>query len=452
MTAANDLVEALARALETQDERPIRASLAHVHRADIAEALEHFDLRSTWRTLSALDAPERAETFGYMSPRHQIALARTLDRRQLAHILRHMSSDERVDLFNQLTAAQKEELLPSLAQAERDDIRQLARYEEGTAGAIMTSDYASLAPEFSASEAIERLRLEAPDKETIYQAYVIDSDRRLLGAVSLRDLIVARAHERVGELMRTGVISVAVDRSAEEAASMVSKYDLLALPVVDENKQLVGIVTYDDAMDVVEDEATEDIQRVGSVAALESSVRAAGITLLYRKRIAWLVILVFANALSGMGIAQYEDTLSAHIALVFFLPLLIASSGNAGAQSATLTVRALATGDIRATDWGRMLVRELLVAVLLGATMALVVSLLGVYRGGAGIALVVALTMVAVVIVGSLIGMSLPFVLEKLRLDPATASAPLVTSLADICGVLIYFTLASWLLSAPLPA
>jgi len=452
MTAAIDLAEALTRALESQDESHIRSSLAHVHRADIAEALEHLDLRSTWRALSALEARERAETFGYLSPEHQIALARTLDRRQLAHILRHMSSDERVDLFNQLTPAQQEELLPSLAQAERDDIRQLARYEEGTVGAIMTSDYASLSPEFTASEAIERLRLEAPDKETIYQAYVVDSNRRLLGTVSLRDLIVVRAHERVGEFMRTGVISVSVERSAEEAASMVSKYDLLALPVVDEGNRLVGIVTYDDAMDVAEEEATEDIQRVGSVTALESSVRAAGIPLLYRKRIAWLVILVFANALSGMGIAQYEDTLSHHLALVFFLPLLIASSGNAGAQSATLTVRALATGDIRATDWGRMLVRELLVAVLLGMTMALVVSLLGVYRGGAAIALVVALTMVAVVIVGSLIGMSLPFVLEKLRLDPATASAPLVTSLADICGVLIYFTLASWLLSSPLPA
>ncbi len=451
MTAETDLVTALARALETHDESAIRASLAHVHRADVAEALEQLDLRSTWRALSALEARERAETFGYMAPEHQIALARTLDRRQLAHILRHMSSDERVDLFNQLTPDQQEELLPSLAQAERDDIRQLARYEEGTAGAIMTSDYASLAPEFTASEAIERLRLEAPDKETIYQAYVIDSDRRLLGTVSLRDLIVARARDAVGDLMKTGVISVAVNRSAEHAASMVSKYDLLALPVVDENNRLVGIVTYDDAMDVAEEEATEDIQRVGSVTGLESSVRAAGITLLYRKRIAWLVILVFANALSGMGIAHYEDTLAAHLALVFFLPLLIASSGNAGAQSATLTVRALATGDIRASDWGGMLVRELLVALLLGTTMALVVSLLGIYRGGAAIALVVALTMVAVVIVGSLIGMSLPFLLEKLRLDPATASAPLVTSLADICGVLIYFTVASWLLSGPLP-
>jgi len=443
------LVEELEAALAADDNAGIRAVVDSIHRADVAEAVETLDLAAIWRVLSTLSPRDRAETYGYLNPQCQVELARSLDRRQLAHILRHMSSDERVDLFNQLAPDQQEELLPSLAQVERDDIRQLARYEEGTAGAIMTSDYATLAPEFSASKAIERLRLEAPDKETIYQAYVIDSHRRLLGTVSLRDLIVARSSDRVGELMNANMIATRVDESAEDTAAMLSRYDLIALPVLDQDERLVGIVTYDDAMDVAEEEATEDIQRVGSVTALESSVRQAPITLLYRKRIAWLVILVFANALSGMGIAQYESTLSTHLALVFFLPLLIASSGNAGAQAATLTVRALATGDVRASDWTRMLARELLVALLLGATMALVVSLLGIYRGGVEIAVVVAVTMVAVVVVGSLIGMSLPFVLEKLGLDPATASAPLVTSLADICGVLIYFTIASWYLSAP---
>jgi magnesium transporter len=443
------LVEELEAALAADDNAGIRAVVDSIHRADVAEAVETLDLAAIWRVLSTLSPRDRAETYGYLNPQCQVELARSLDRRQLAHILRHMSSDERVDLFNQLAPDQQEELLPSLAQVERDDIRQLARYEEGTAGAIMTSDYATLAPEFSASKAIERLRLEAPDKETIYQAYVIDSHRRLLGTVSLRDLIVARSSDRVGELMNANMIATRVDESAEDTAAMLSRYDLIALPVLDQDERLVGIVTYDDAMDVAEEEATEDIQRVGSVTALESSVRQAPITLLYRKRIAWLVILVFANALSGMGIAQYESTLSTHLALVFFLPLLIASSGNAGAQAATLTVRALATGDVRASDWTRMLARELLVALLLGATMALVVSLLGIYRGGVEIAVVVAATMVAVVVVGSLIGMSLPFVLEKLGLDPATASAPLVTSLADICGVLIYFTIASWYLSAP---
>ncbi|MEX0606405.1 MAG: magnesium transporter, partial [Halofilum sp. (in: g-proteobacteria)] len=288
-----------------------------------------------------------------------------------------------------------------------------------------------------------------PDKETIYQAYVIDAERRLLGTVSLRELVTARAHERVADLMTTDVVTRRAGDGQEEVASLISKYDLLSLPILDDADRLVGIVTYDDAMDVAEEEATEDFHRVGTVAALDSSVREAGIPLLYRKRVGWLVVLIFANAFSGAGIALFEEIIAAHVVLVFFLPLLIASSGNAGAQSATLTVRALATGDIRPKDWGRMLGRELLVAVLLGATMGLIVSALGIVRGGAEVAFVVASTMVLVVVIGSLLGMSLPFVLERLRLDPATASVPLVTSLADIAGVLIYFSLASWALQIP---
>lgn len=445
-----DLAERLEAALAETDAQALRDVVEHVHPADLAEVLDHFDPGPIWRVLVALDAHERAETFAYLVPERQVALAQTLDRRQLAHIFRHLSSDDRVDLFNRLDSEQQEELLPSLAQAEREDIRQLAGHEEGTAGAVMTSEYATLTPELTAAQAIARLRLEAPDKETIYQAYVIDSDRRLLGTVSLRDLITARSNERVAELMISDVISRPVSESQQEVASLIAKYDLLALPIVDDNERLVGIVTYDDAMDVAEEEATEDFHRVGTVAALESSMREAGVRLLYRKRVAWLVLLVFANALSGTGISFFEETIAAHVTLVFFLPLLIASSGNAGAQSATLTVRALATGDIDPRDWGRMFGRELLVAILLGATMGIVVSTLGVVRGGVDIAVVVALTMVLVVVVGSLIGMCLPFALERFGLDPATASVPLVTSLADICGVLIYFSLASRLLQMPL--
>lgn len=445
---AKPLGEALAAAVADGDREHLRTLLAGLHPADLTAALDDRAPDEVWEVLSELSADDRAEAFGYLEPERQIELAQTLDRRQLAHVFRYMSADERVDLFQRLSPEQQDELLPSLAQAERDDIRRLAVYEEGTAGAVMTSEYATLAPELTASEAIERLRREAPDKETIYQAFVIDAQRRLLGTVSLRDLIVARGSARVSELMTTEVITLPVSADRDEAATLISRYDLIALPIVDAAERLVGIVTYDDAMDVAEAEATEDFDRIGAVNTLETSVRAADIQLLYRKRIAWLVILVFANALSGTGIAAFEETISAHVALVFFLPLLIASSGNAGAQAATLTVRALAIGDVQLSDWGRMLARELCVALLLGITMALAVSLLGIVRGGPEIAMVAAITMVAVVVIGSLIGMSLPFVLERFRLDPATASAPLVTSLADICGVVIYFSIASRLLPA----
>ncbi len=443
------LATTVRESLAQRDNESLRELLHEIHPADLALCISTLGATETWRLLSVLLPDRRAEVFGYLPPAEQVALAESLNRRNLAEIFLHMSADERADLYNRLEPEQQQALLPGLAQAERDDIRRLSGYEEGTAGAIMTSDYATLLPDFTVSEAIEHLRREAPDKETIYQAYVIDGQRKLLGTVSLRDLIVASKNARVKDLMVEGVIFGRVDDEQESVATLISKYDLLALPILDASERLVGIVTYDDAMDVAEQEATEDFHRVGTVGPLETSLRDATISLLYRKRVFWLVVLVFGNVLSGAGIAFYEDTIAAYISLVFFLPLLIASSGNAGSQATTLMIRALATGDVQMRDWGWMLGRELAVATLLGVTMALAVSFLGVFRGGMEIALVVGLTMVVVVIVGSLIGMSLPFLLSRYRMDPATASAPLVTSIADVAGVLIYFTLATWLLALP---
>lgn len=447
-----EFIQRLDEVLAGDDASALLQLLEDVHPADIAHALNERDLSEVWRVLTTLQTADRAETFGYLEPETQVALAQTLDRRQLAHFFRHMDADERADLYNKLDSEQQEAIMPSLAQAERDDIRQLAGYEEGTAGAIMTSDYATLTPGLTASEAIQHLRREAPDKETIYQAYVIDSQRKLLGTVSLRDLIIARAGKPVAELMVTDVITANVHEPQENVASRISRYDLIALPVLDDRERLVGIVTYDDAMDVAEAEASEDFHRVGSVGALDTSVRAAGVPLLYQKRVMWLLVLVFGNIFAGAGIAYFEDTIAAHVALVFFLPLLIDSGGNAGSQSATLMVRALATGDVVLKDWGRMLGRELSVASLLGITMAIAVSVLGIFRGGPEIAVVVSMTMILIVIVGSMVGMSLPFLLHRFGFDPATASAPLITSIADLCGVVIYFSIATWLLTLPAPA
>lgn len=444
-----DLASSVRELLAQRDIPRLRELFEEAHPADIASCISEMEGADIWRVLSALPTERRTEVFGYLPPNEQVRLANSLNRRNLAEIFLHMSADERADLYNRLEPDQQEALLPGLAQAERDDIRNLASHEEGTAGAIMTSDYATLAPQLTASQAIEALRREAPDKETIYQAYVIDRDRRLLGTVSLRDLIVAPNHARVSDLMVEDVIYSRVTDPQEEVANKISKYDLIALPIADGDGRLVGIVTYDDAMDVAEQEATEDFHRVGTVGRLEESVREAGVPLLYRKRIFWLLALIFGNLLSGLGIAHYESTITAYVVLVFFLPLLIASGGNAGAQTATLMVRALATGDVQMRDWGHMLGRELGVAGLLGLTMALTVSAIGAARGGPEVAFVVALTMVLVVVVGSLIGMSLPFLLSRFRLDPATASVPLVTSIADVAGVLIYFSVATAVLMLP---
>lgn len=298
----------------------------------------------------------------------------------------------------------------------------------------------------SAGQAIEQLRQTAPETETIYQVYVVDAAHRLQGAVSLRNLITALPGTRVSELMASGLVQAEVETEQEEVARLIARYDLIALPIVDAEQRLVGIVTYDDAMDVAEAEATEDMHKGATVEGLDGSFRRASPFSLYRSRIQWLIILVFANLFTGAGIAHYEQTIADNLALLFFLPLLVASAGNAGAQSATLMVRALATGDVRTRDWGRLLSREVLVAAGLGLTMALAVLSVGFLRAGPGIAVVVALTMIAVVMVGSVVGMLLPFLLHRLRFDPATASTPLITTIADVSGVVIYFSMATALL------
>jgi magnesium transporter len=441
-----ELVGAIRDARTTGNVDALRALIDDEHPADVGAALEEFEAHETWGVLDLLPLEEQAGIFGYFDRDFQVELAHAAPRAKLARIVTEMHSDERADLFKELSDEQQDTLLPILAQAEREDIRRLAGYEEGTAGSIMTSDYALLNEALSAAQAIEKLRHEAPDKETIYRAYVTSPDRRLVGAVRLQDLILATPRTLVRDLMEEDPVSVRVDEDQEEVARKISRYDVLALPVVDAENRIIGIVTHDDAMDVLQEEATEDFHKVGTVGKLDTSVRDASIGLMYRKRIAWLVLLVFGNLLSGAGIHYYEDTIAAVVALVFFLPLLIGSSGNAGSQAATLMVRALATGDVMLKDWGRMLGREILIALLLGLTMALAVSGIGWYRGGMGVAMAVAITMVLVVVVGSLIGMSLPFVLSRFNMDPATASAPLVTTMADAAGVFIYFAVATMIL------
>jgi magnesium transporter len=420
--------------------------LAHEHPADLATLIDPLDPEQAWAVLALLPLPVMAETFGYFDLAFQADLVTAAPRSTLGALVTEMNADDRADLFNELTEDQQQALLPALAQAEREDLRRLASYEEYTAGAIMTSDYAVLSEQLTAAEALDKLRREAPDKETIYRTYVTDGDGRLIGSVRLQSLILAAPATRVSAFMERRTHAVRVDAPQEEAAKQIAKYDILAVPVVDNDGRLVGIVTHDDATDVLEEETTEDIQLQSAVAPLEESLRDSTPWQLYRARVFWLVVLVFGNILSGMGIAAYEDTIAAHVALVFFLPLLIASGGNAGSQSSTLMVRALSTGDVGLGDIGWLLGRELLVAGLLGLTMAAAVSGLGFWRGGWEIAVIVAGAMVLIVLVGALIGLTLPFVLTRLKLDPATASGPLVTSIADVSGVLIYFAIATLVL------
>ncbi|TVS02781.1 MAG: magnesium transporter [Rhodobacteraceae bacterium] len=434
------------RLMDEKRDDEVREFVSAQELADVAALIEALPEDVDLQVMRLLTLHDQAELLGYLRPSSQIAIAHCIPRRELVALMTAMSHDERADLYKQLNEEAQEAILPAFAKAEREDLRRLAAYEEWTVGSVMTSDYATLAPDLTSTKAIEALRAQAIDAETIYYAYIIDDDRKLIGVVSLRDLLVARPSQRVFEVMDTEPVWIRADDEQEAAAKLIARYDLLALPVLDNNDRLVGIVTADDAMDVTEEEVTEDFYKGAIVQPIEMSLAEATIATLYKARIFWLVLLVFGNIFSGAGIAYFEDTIAAHLALLFFLPLLIASGGNAGTQSATLMVRALATGDVRPADFGRLLSREVVVALTLGATMAVAVSTIGVWRGGPEIALVVALAMMSIVLMGALIGMCLPFIFAKFDRDPAAASGPLVTSIADVLGVLIYFSIAAQLL------
>ncbi|MBP8007956.1 MAG: magnesium transporter, partial [Thiopseudomonas sp.] len=422
----NNLVLVLSHAIEQNKFADALAAVKGLPPVDLADVLEQLDPTLGWRLLECL--PDRADVFSYFEPEQQVRMAREFPRATLAELVSEMPADERTDLFKRFDQNQRDILLPALAHAEREDIRRLSAYVEGTAGALMTSDYATLKKDMTVLQAMTYLRDEAPDAETIYQAYVIDEQRRLLGAVSLRDLILADLNKSIKDLMTSDVVSAHVTDDQEDIAKKIARYDLLALPIIDEDDILIGIVTYDDAMDVVSAEATDDIHKSAGVSTVVGNIKDASIALLYRKRIFWLILLVFGNLFSGAGIAHFEDIIAANIVLVFFLPLLVDSGGNAGSQSATLMVRALATGEVVMRDWLYLIGREALVALALGCTMAAAVSVLGYIRGDETVALVLALSMVSIVMIGCMIGMSLPFILSKFNFDPASASAPLITS------------------------
>lgn len=324
-------------------------------------------------------------------------------------------------------------------------------YEHETTGSLMSKGFIAANEGVTVEQALTHLRKQVKDKNNIHYLYIVNDDGVLTGVLTIRELLAAEGEEMINNVMIKDVVSFPTDIDQEEAAKVFRDTDLVSMPVVNDKKQMIGIIHVEDILDVMQFEATEDIHRMASVTTdskeLEGGLIDATVGLLYKKRIVWLVILVFVNVFSGAGIAHYEDVIEANIALVFFLPLLVDSGGNAGSQSATLVIRAMSIGDVKIKDWFKMFTKEISVSAAIGFTMALAVSAIGLVRGGLDIAIVVSTTMAVIVIVGSVIGMSLPFIFRKFNLDPATASGPLITSICDIAGVLIYFGIASAILT-----
>ena len=422
----------------------LRVRLAEVPAAELTDLLFAFSKPDRVLLFRALPRPLAADVFSYLATDEQNTLLTELTDEETRHLLANMRPDDRTHLLEELPGQATQKLLNLLRSADLTEARGLLGYPEESVGRLMTPDYVAVRPEWTVAQALEHIRRKARRSETINTIYVTDDRWHLQDSIEVRRFILAEPEQRVAEIMDYTYICASAFDDREEAVRLMQRYDLTALPVVSDG-MLLGIVTIDDVLDVAQQEATEDFHKTAAIAPVRS-YREADIWTLYRRRIVWLVVLVIVNLISAAVIAAYEEVMAASIALAFFIPLLIGSGGNTGAQSATLMVRALAVGDVQLTHWLRALGKELGVGITLGVTMGAVSYVLGFFFGAPKVGLVVGLSMVAIVLFANLIGILLPFVLTRLRIDPAVASSPLITTIVDASGLIIYFSIAAAIL------
>jgi magnesium transporter len=444
VTANPILIPELRVMLAEGDTAGLREVGAELHPATVAEFSEGLDDGEVWQLFDALPVERQAEVFPYYPMARQVELVKAADRQHLGPLLEWMAADNRDDLLRELDSELVEEILPLVAKAERHDIRMLLSCPEDSAGALMTTEYASLPADITAGEAVTRLRSQAPNSESIYYIYVLDAERKLVGFVSLRDLILAKPTALVSDLMQRDPISVRVEEPRERVVEKLARFDFIAIPVVDDRNRLVGIVTHDDVLDAVRQDATDDAQRIAAIAPLGESYLEAAIFSMTWKRGVWLTILFATAAVTAMVMARSPIT---HAWLVAFIPLVIASGGNSGNQSATLVITALSSGDCKLSDWPRILRREFALGLLLGTLLAVPGYLLAlVYAPSPTAALVIPLTIMGVVMMGTLVGSVLPLLFRSIGLDPALMSNPFVSAIVDVVGIVLYTAISLALL------
>lgn len=447
-----EYVETLVRQLDLGQHEDIKAFNETLHAADIALILREMEESHRNIYFSLLGFEEASDVLEEMNPELFCDLIKTLDSNQRMLILDFMSQDDIVDKLYDLPEDLKYQILAYLDLEDALEVSELLNYEEDSAGGKMTKDYVTLMPQMSVDQAIEHLRKTGPDAETIYYVFVVDEEERLLGVISLRELIVAKGNITISDIMNPHVIAVEEDADQEEVARIVSKYDFLVVPVVDSEKRLKGIITIDDVIDVIEEEATEDILKFAGSSDLEdfdeddSSLKR--IVYAVRSRLPWLIITIFGGLLSAGVISKFSGALSANATLALFMPLLAGMGGNVGTQSSTITVRTIAVSSIEGWQVLTTLLQEMAVGVIVGSVCSIIVAVVSfVTQGEMVLSVIVGLSMFANIVTAATIGTLVPLSFKKLGIDPAVASAPFISTTIDITGLSIYFTLATYLMT-----
>ncbi|MEM7759427.1 MAG: magnesium transporter [Cyanobacteria bacterium P01_A01_bin.40] len=433
--------------LESGNLEGAKSLLIPVQPVDIAEAIEGLPESNQLIAFRLLSKAEAIEVYEYLNTDVQQALIQEFKRQEVLDVVDKMSPDDRARMFDELPAKVVRRLLAQLSPKERETTAILLGYGEDTAGRIMTPEYISLKENLTVSQTLERIRNLANASEVVYYLYVTDNSRRLTGIVSLRDLVIAAPDTTLTEIMTRDVVFVHTDTDQEEVARTIQRYDIVALPVVDSEERLVGVVTVDDVIDVIEQEATEDIYALGGVQSDGDNYFQTNLLTVARRRVVWLFVLLLTNTVTGAIIRSQEDLLQQVVILAAFIPLLTGTGGNVGAQSSTVVIRGLNTDEILNMGTGKVVFREAAAGILLGLILGTMATVWAYFlQGSIEVALSVGMSLIAIALLASVAGSALPFLFRSLGLDPALMSAPFITTAVDVLGVLIYFFIARTIL------
>ncbi|GBE28223.1 magnesium transporter MgtE [bacterium BMS3Bbin03] len=424
----------------------IKEILSNLETADIAELLKNLDEKEAVLVFRLLPQRLSSDVFPELETSIQKNLLSHILDSSIQALINDLSPDDRTDLLEELPGQITQKLLNLLTIEQRKEALELLGYPENSAGRLMTPDYVAVHQNWSIEKALNHIRARGKDAETIDMIYVVAENWKLIDDIPIRRFILAKSSQSVYEIMDHKFIAIRVDEDQENAYHLMKKYNLTVLPVTNKEGILLGIITVDDVLDVVEEEVTEDFQKVSAVSPVEKSYSLASPYLLYRKRIGWLMLLLIADFFSSSIIAHFQNALQTVIALAFFIPVLIDSGGNIAAQSSTLVIRALATGDLSVKRWFSTIQKELYVGLMLGISLGVILYVRGFFwRGGPLVGLIVAVTMVLITLWANILGSLLPIILTRFKLDPAVSSSPLLTTVVDSTGLLIYFNLAQFM-------
>jgi magnesium transporter len=430
--------------IEKKDYYSIKKELEEMQPVDIAELLEELDTKHSLLVFRMLHKDVAVEVFAHLSVKQQTNFSLMIKEDELKEILEELYFDDKIDFLEEMPSSVVKKILKYSPETERRLINQFLNYPEYSAGSLMTIEFVDLKKELTIDEALLRVRRTAVDKETIYTCYVIDSNRKLEGIVSLKDLVIAPPNKSVSDIMKTDPISVRTLDDQEEVANLFKKYDLLSIPVVDQENRLVGIITIDDIMDVIDDEVTEDFQKMHGLGPSEEEYLESNIISLAKQRIFWLLFLMLSATITGSIIEKFQSSLEKAVGLAVFIPMLMGTGGNAGTQSSTLVIRGIALGEVSINDIFKVVWRELRISLLVGTVLALINFARVYFLGGNTlmVSVVVSLTLVITIVLAKVIGGILPLVAKSINLDPAIRASPLISTVVDALTLLSYFKIA----------